>query len=85
MLHLLLATLALTLASLVAVFASERAASRITGRRGWALTCALLVIGVLALRPTLAWGEALATATVWLMALLPLGAAALGWHRRRAA
>ncbi|GAB2482582.1 hypothetical protein GCM10027082_36690 [Comamonas humi] len=81
----LAAALALTLASLVAVLATERAASRITGPRGWCL--ALLLIGLaifLLLRPQ-AGPEAVAMATVGLMAAIPLIATLVGWRQRREA
>lgn len=83
MFSILLAALALTLASLAAVFATERAASRITGPLGWGLALALILLAVLALHGILLGAESLAAATLLLMAAIPAIATAIGWQRRK--
>ena len=79
----LAAALALTLASIAAVFATERASSRITGPLGWALTLLLAVVAVLLLRGPLGGPEAVAVATAIPMAAIPAFATLAGWRQRR--
>ncbi len=77
------AALALLLASLAAIFATERAASRITGPLGWSLFLLLAAGAGWLLRGPVGTGEALAVATVGLMAVVPVCATLLGWRRRQ--
>lgn len=79
----LAAALALTLASLAAVLATERAASRITGRRGWCLALLLSGLAIFLLSRPHAGPEAVAMATAGLMATVPLIATLTSWRQRR--
>lgn len=79
----LMAALAVTLASVVAVCATERAASRISGPWGWSLAGLLSAAAVLLLRPVLATAEAVAVTTAGLMLAIPLLATGAGWWQRR--
>lgn len=83
MITFLAAALALVLASVAAVFATERAGSRITGPLGWALTLLLATAAVLLLRRPLGAPEAVAVATVIPMAAIPAFATIMGWRQRR--
>ena len=84
MIAILLAALALTLASLTAVFSAERFAHRLAGARGWGLTLALAAAAVLLRRGALGTPEAVATACVVLMAGIPAVATLASWRRRAA-
>ncbi|MBU1354740.1 MAG: hypothetical protein KKB95_22980 [Gammaproteobacteria bacterium] len=77
------AVLALALASVVSVFATTRADSRITGPLGWTLTLLLTIAGGLLLGNSLGGPEAVAVATIIPMGAIPAFATLLGWHRRR--
>lgn len=77
------AALALVLASLAAVSATERAASRLTGPLGWGLALLLALAAVWLLRQALGPAEAVAVAVAGLMAAIPLLATLVGWHQRR--
>lgn len=77
------AALALVLASLAAVSATERAASRLTGPLGWGLALLLAVAAVWLLRHALGMAEAVAVAIAGLMAGIPLLATLAGWRQRR--
>lgn len=77
--------LAVTLAGLAAVLATERAASRITGRIGWLLFLLLLALAVSMLNRPQAGAEAAAIATLGLMAVTPPIAVLTGWRQRREA
>lgn len=77
------AVLALVLASLVAVHATERAASHLTGPLGWGLVFLLTLAAVWLLRHSLGMAEAVAAAVTGLMALLPVAATLAGWRQRQ--
>lgn len=79
------ALLALLLASGAALCATERAATRITGARGWFLFLLLTLGATLLLQKQVGDMEAWAIATVVLMTTLPCMAALLGWQRRQEA
>lgn len=77
------AALALLLASLAAVLATERAQTRITGPLGWALTLLLATAAALLLHGPLGGPEAVAVAIAIPMAAIPAFATLAGWHQRR--
>ncbi|WP_313079213.1 hypothetical protein [Pulveribacter sp.] len=84
MIDLFLAVPALALAGLTAVLSGPRYGHRLAGTRGGALTAALAAAGVLLLRGALGGPEALAAATLVLMAAVPAIATFASWRRRGA-
>jgi hypothetical protein len=81
----LLVVLTLTLVSAVALCATARATHRIPNPWGWGLTLLLSAVAVALLRLWLGWSEAVATACIGVMAVLPVLATAAGWRRRNRA
>jgi hypothetical protein len=81
----LLVAVTLTLASLVALCATARARRPIPAPWGWGLVVLLGAVAVVLLRHWLGWSEAVATALIGVMAVLPVLATAAGWRRRNGA
>lgn len=79
----LIAAILLSLASLTAVFATERCAHSLYGPRGWTLTLVLAAGAVCLLCVVLGIAEAAAVAIVLLMAGIPTVATLVHWRQRQ--